>query len=68
MAGDAARRTLIYTVLVVSLEFLLGLAAALLFNAIGQRSRLLRTVFLYPLMIAPLVAATSNGATPRISG
>jgi multiple sugar transport system permease protein len=53
---DAARRTLIYTVLVVSLEFLLGLAAALLFNAIGQRSRLLRTVFLYPLMIAPLVA------------
>lgn len=52
----AAGRTLGYTVLVVSLEFVLGLAAALLFNSLGNRSRILRTVFLYPLMIAPVVA------------
>jgi multiple sugar transport system permease protein len=34
----------------------LGLAVALLFYALGPRSQILRTVFLYPLMIAPLVA------------
>src|SRR6266540_3160175 len=47
---QAALRTVGYTVIVVSFEFALGLGAALLFNAIGQRSRVLRTVFLYPLM------------------
>ncbi|MBZ9645550.1 carbohydrate ABC transporter permease [Streptomyces sp. PSKA30] len=52
----AALRTLLYTVVVVTLEFSLGLGAALLFNTLGQRSRVLRTVFLYPLMIAPVVA------------
>ncbi|POX47951.1 sugar ABC transporter permease [Streptomyces sp. Ru72] len=52
----AALRTLAYTVIVVTLEFALGLGAALLFNSLGQRSRMLRTVFLYPLMIAPVVA------------
>ncbi|MFC9914577.1 carbohydrate ABC transporter permease [Streptomyces sp. NPDC059862] len=52
----SALRTLLYTVVVVTLEFSLGLGAALLFNALGQRSRVLRTVFLYPLMIAPVVA------------
>jgi multiple sugar transport system permease protein len=41
---------------VVSMEFLLGLATALMFNALGQRSAGLRTLFLYPLMIAPIVA------------
>lgn len=58
-SGDflaASGRTLLYTVLVVSLEFVLGLATALLFNALGDRARVLRTVFLYPLMIAPVVA------------
>ncbi|WP_326597287.1 carbohydrate ABC transporter permease [Streptomyces sp. NBC_01803] len=54
--GDAAWRTALYTVIVVSMEFLLGLATALLFNSLGQRSRWLRTLFLYPLMIAPVVA------------
>jgi multiple sugar transport system permease protein len=53
---DAALRTLIYTVFVVALEFALGLAIALVFTALGKRSRVLRTVFLYPLMIAPIVA------------
>lgn len=52
----AAGRTLGYTALVVTFEFVLGLAAALLFNSLGNRSRLLRTAFLYPLMIAPIVA------------
>ncbi|WP_041256909.1 sugar ABC transporter permease [Frankia sp. EAN1pec] len=52
----AALRTAIYTVFVVSMEFVLGLATALLFHTLGQRSRLLRTAFLYPLMIAPIVA------------
>jgi len=52
----AAVRTAVYTIFVVAMEFLLGLSAALLFNTLGQRSRVLRTVFLYPLMIAPIVA------------
>ena len=53
---NAALRTLEYTAIVVTMEFVLGLGAALLFTALGERSRLLRTVFLYPLMIAPVVA------------
>lgn len=52
----AALRTAVYTVLVVTAEFLLGLGVALLFTALGARARWLRTVFLYPLMIAPVVA------------
>jgi multiple sugar transport system permease protein len=54
--GGAALRTVGYTAVVVTAEFVLGLATALLFNSLGQRSRVLRTVFLYPLMIAPVVA------------
>ena len=42
--------------MVVTLEFVLGLATALLFNALGDKSRVFRTIFLYPLMIAPVVA------------
>jgi multiple sugar transport system permease protein len=53
---DSAWRTLAYTALVVSAEFVLGLGAALLFHALGNRARLFRTVFLYPLMVAPVVA------------
>jgi multiple sugar transport system permease protein len=53
---SAATRTVVYTLLVVSAEFLLGLAAALLFSLLGQRSSVFRTYFLYPLMIAPVVA------------
>ena len=52
----AAGRTSVYVLLVVGLEFVLGLGAALLFNALGQGARWLRTLFLYPLMIAPVVA------------
>ena len=52
----AALRTLGYTVIVVTAEFVLGLATALLFSALGRRSSVFRTIFLYPLMIAPVVA------------
>ncbi|MFB9236958.1 carbohydrate ABC transporter permease [Plantactinospora siamensis] len=52
----AGGRTLAYTVIVVTAELVLGLAVALLFHRLGPRARLLQTLFLYPLMIAPVVA------------
>ena len=52
----AGLRTVVYTVVVVVAELTLGLTVALLFYALGPRSQILRTAFLYPLMIAPLVA------------
>ncbi|WP_164234197.1 carbohydrate ABC transporter permease [Microbacterium hydrocarbonoxydans] len=52
----AGWRTAAYTFIVVVLEFTLGLAVALLFSALGQRSTIFRTLFMYPLMIAPVVA------------
>lgn len=52
----AAWRTLAYTAIVVTFEFVLGFAVALLFTALGRRSAVFRTIFLYPLMIAPVVA------------
>lgn len=52
----AAWRTTAYTAIVVTMEFTLGLAVALLFSALGDRSRVFRTMFMYPLMIAPVVA------------
>jgi multiple sugar transport system permease protein len=53
---SATVRTVAYTAFVVTAEFVLGLALALLFDALGRRSQALRTLFLYPLMIAPVVA------------
>jgi multiple sugar transport system permease protein len=52
----AAWRTLVYTIIVVTFEFVLGLLVALLFTSLGNSSRVFRTIFLYPLMIAPIVA------------
>ncbi|BCW61696.1 sugar ABC transporter permease [Arthrobacter sp. StoSoilB22] len=52
----AGWRTLAYTLVVVTLEFALGLGMALLFTTLGRKSQIWRTVFLYPLMIAPIVA------------
>ncbi|MGS2619771.1 carbohydrate ABC transporter permease [Micromonospora sp. LZ34] len=52
----AAGRTLAYTAIVVAAELLLGLVMALLFHRLGPKARILQTVFLYPLMIAPVVA------------
>lgn len=54
--GGAALRTLGYTAIALSAEFALGFVAALLFNSLGRRSELLRTIFLFPLMIPPIVA------------
>lgn len=53
---SASVRTVVYTLIVVTAEFVLGLAVALLFTALGRRSAVFRTVFMYPLMIAPVVA------------
>lgn len=53
---SASVRTLVYTVFVVAMEFILGLAVALVFTALGRRSAVFRTLFMYPLMIAPVVA------------
>jgi multiple sugar transport system permease protein len=52
----ASLRTIVYTVVVVALEFTFGVAVALIFSALGSRSAVFRTVFLYPLMVAPVVA------------
>jgi multiple sugar transport system permease protein len=52
----ASVRTVIYTLMVVTFEFSLGLGTALLFHTLGERSAIFRTIFLYPLMIAPVVA------------
>jgi multiple sugar transport system permease protein len=52
----AAARTVAYTGTVVLMEFVLGLLTALVFSALGRRSAVFRTFFMYPLMIAPVVA------------
>ncbi|MHA6669844.1 carbohydrate ABC transporter permease [Homoserinimonas sp. A447] len=52
----AAFRTLLYTLIVVTLEFTIGLGVALIFASLGSRSSVFRTIFMYPLMIAPVVA------------
>ncbi|WP_417374429.1 carbohydrate ABC transporter permease [Glutamicibacter protophormiae] len=54
--GNSVWRTIAYTIIVVFCEFALGLTVALLFSALGNASRVFRTIFLYPLMIAPIVA------------
>jgi multiple sugar transport system permease protein len=53
---DASVRTVVYTVIVVTFEFVLGLGTALIFSALGRRSSVFRTIFMYPLMVAPVVA------------
>jgi multiple sugar transport system permease protein len=53
---DSVGITVKYTLLTVALELLLGFCVALAFDALGRRSEFLRTAFLFPLMIPPLVA------------
>ncbi len=53
---ESAGRTLNYTLMALSAEFVLGFGAALIFNAMGPRSEILRTIFAFPLMIPPIVA------------
>ena len=52
----SAGRTGLYAFLVLPAELVLGFGMALLFKTLGDRARFLRTVFIYPLLIAPLVA------------
>jgi len=49
-------QTLQFTAITLGSEFILGFIAALTFNAIGRKSEVLRTMFLFPLMVAPIVA------------
>lgn len=53
---SAMLRTLLYTIIAIALEFFLGFSAALLFHEFGEKSSSLRTLFLFPLMIPPIVA------------
>jgi multiple sugar transport system permease protein len=52
----SAWRTLLYSAMALTAEFILGFAVALLFNAFGKRSELARAIFIFPLMIPPIVA------------
>jgi multiple sugar transport system permease protein len=52
----SAERTGLYALIVLPIELIAGFAMALLFKTLGDRARVLRTVFIYPLLIAPLVA------------
>lgn len=54
--GEAALRTLRYTGFALFFEIIFGFCAALLFNALGTRSRWHRTIFALPLMVSPIVA------------
>lgn len=49
-------QTLQYTAITLISEFVLGFIAALTFNVIGKKAEVLRTIFLFPLMVAPIVA------------
>lgn len=53
---ETALRTLRYCAFALTIELILGLTAALLFNALAERSRWHRTIFALPLMVPPIVA------------
>lgn len=53
---ESALRTVRYTLFALSFEFLFGFLAALLFNAMAERSRWHRAIFALPLMVPPIVA------------
>ena len=50
------KNTIVYTVTAVSVELVLGMVMALLFSAPFPGNKVLRSFFLTPLMIAPIVA------------
>ena len=52
----SAWRTLAYTLMALTAEFFFGFAVALLFNAFGKKSEIARAIFIFPLMIPPIVA------------
>lgn len=54
--SSAALRTLQYSAFAMTLELLLGFGAALLFYAMRERSAWARTIFIFPLLVPPIVA------------
>lgn len=54
--GSAALKTLQYSVFAMTLELLLGFGAALLFYSMREKSGWARTVFIFPLLVPPIVA------------
>lgn len=52
----ASWNTIQYSAIVVIAELAIGFTVAIIFSALGQKSRLLRVFFTYPLMVAPIVA------------
>ncbi len=52
----SAWRTLLYTAIALTGELALGMGVALLFDSLGRASRYARAVFIFPLMIPPVVA------------
>jgi multiple sugar transport system permease protein len=54
--ASAALRTLQYSVFAMTIELLLGFGAALLFYAMRERSGWARTIFIFPLLVPPIVA------------
>jgi len=54
---NAIKNTLLFTVISMTAELILGLAIALMLNSITKGSLVLRTVMMFPLMISDIVAA-----------
>jgi len=52
---EALLNTSIYMLVCVSVEFILGLAIALMLNRIGRLANLLRTLFLIPMLISSTI-------------
>lgn len=53
------RFTLLFTVLTIVLEFVLGLGSALLLNRLTQARRLISTLILMPYLVAPIAVGLS---------
>lgn len=54
--ASAALKTVQYSLFAMTLELLLGFGAALLFYAMRDRSGWARTIFIFPLLVPPIVA------------
>lgn len=54
--GTAAVKTLQYSAFAMTLELLIGFGAALFFYAVGERSGWARSIFIFPLLVPPIVA------------
>ncbi len=54
--GTAAIKTLQYSAFAMTAELIIGFGAALFFYAVGQRSGWARSIFIFPLLVPPIVA------------